>query len=54
VRVRNLETGREVTVRINDRGPTLRDRIVDVSQAAARSLGMLRSGLARVRLTVVE
>lgn len=54
VRVRNLENGREVTVRINDRGPTLRDRIVDVSEGAARSLGMVRAGLARVRLTVVR
>ena len=53
VRVTNLENGRSVTVRINDRGPFTGGRIVDVSWGAARELGMLRSGVARVRLDVV-
>jgi len=53
VRVTNLENGRHVVVRINDRGPFRRGRVVDVSYAAARKLGLVRSGLARVRLEVV-
>jgi rare lipoprotein A len=54
VRVTNLENGRSVTVRINDRGPFTGGRIVDVSWGAARELGMLRSGVARVRLDLVS
>jgi rare lipoprotein A len=54
VRVTNLENGRSVTVRINDRGPYTAGRILDVSWEAARELGMLRSGVARVRLEVVR
>lgn len=50
VRVINVENGNEVVVRINDRGPWIEGRIIDVSQAAARTLGMIRSGTARVRL----
>ena len=53
MRVTNLENGRHVVVRINDRGPFRRGRVVDVSYAAARKLGLVRSGLARVRLEVV-
>jgi rare lipoprotein A len=52
VRVINLENGLEVVVRINDRGPFVDDRIIDVSQAAARALGMIESGIARVRLVL--
>jgi rare lipoprotein A len=48
--VTNLRNGRSVTVRINDRGPYGRGRIIDVSLAAARELGMVRSGTARVRV----
>lgn len=50
VRVRNETNGREVVVRINDRGPRLRDRIIDLSKAAAAQLGFLHKGEARVVL----
>ena len=44
VRVENPETGRSVDVRINDRGPHIKQRIIDLSRAAARALGLLDSG----------
>jgi rare lipoprotein A len=50
VRVTNLDNGRMVTVRINDRGPFVRGRIIDLSAAAARGLDMKEDGVARVRL----
>ena len=50
LRVRNLGNGRVVEVRVNDRGPFVDDRIVDVSEAAAAALGMRGHGVARVRL----
>ena len=53
VRVDNLENGRRVVVRINDRGPHKRGRIIDVSEEAARRLGFVRRGIARVRLLVL-
>ncbi len=53
VRVLNLENGRSVVVRINDRGPFIRGRIVDLSYAAARAIGMIGSGTAMVKLTVL-
>ena len=51
VRVTNRRTGRSVVLRINDRGPFVRGRIIDVTPAAASAIGM--SGLAQVTLTVV-
>lgn len=48
VQVTNLENGRSIQVRVNDRGPFVRGRIIDLSYAAAQSLGMVRQGLARV------
>ncbi len=54
VRVTNLTNGQSVIVRINDRGPFGRGRVIDVSQAAAREIGMHRSGTARVRMTLVD
>ena len=54
LRVENLENGRSVTVTINDRGPFVKDRILDVSRKAARELGMLGPGTARVRITVLR
>jgi len=55
VRVTNQGTGRSVVVRINDRGPFKRGRIIDVSVAAARALGFsVNSGLARVTLAVLK
>jgi len=54
VRVTNVATGQSVTVRVNDRGPYVRGRIVDVSYSAAESLGMVGRGVANVRLDVVQ
>ena len=48
--VTNLATGRSVVVRINDRGPVARGRIIDLSTAAAKALDMRQDGLTRVRL----
>jgi rare lipoprotein A len=54
VQVTNHSTGRSVVVRINDRGPFARGRILDVTPAAARALGFsVASGLARVTLAVL-
>ena len=50
VRVTNLENGRSIVVRLNDRGPFVDDRIIDMSRAGARALGFLEKGLARVRV----
>lgn len=50
LRVVNMENGRSVEVRVNDRGPFVQGRVVDVSTAAAKQLGMTEKGLARVRL----
>ncbi len=54
VRVTHLRTGRSVVVRINDRGPWKRGRIIDLSYAAARAIGLLRDGVAPVRIEVVQ
>jgi len=54
LRVTDVKTGRSVTVRVNDRGPYVRGRIIDVSHAAAEELGMVSKGLANVRLDVVR
>jgi len=50
VQVRNLENGRSVVVRLNDRGPFARGRIIDLSRAAAERLDMIRAGTARVEV----
>jgi hypothetical protein len=54
VRVTNLENGRRVVVVIDDRGPFRRGRVIDLSVAAARRLGMIRGGVVPVRLKVVR
>ena len=54
LRVTNVTTGKSVTVRVNDRGPFVRGRVVDVSYSAAESLGMVGRGVAKVKLDVVE
>ncbi len=54
VRVTNTRNGRSVEVRINDRGPTQPNRIIDLSRAAATKLGMLRAGNVPVRLEVLN
>ena len=51
--IENLENARSVTVRVNDRGPFVRGRIIDVTRAVATQLGFIKDGLAPVRLTVV-
>lgn len=51
VEVRNLANDRTVEVRVNDRGPFVKGRIIDVSLAAARKLDMLEKGVARVRVS---
>jgi len=53
VKVTNLRNGRSVIVRINDRGPYVKGRVIDVSAAAARTLGMIRSGVAPVKVTIL-
>lgn len=53
VEVTSLDTGRTTQVRINDRGPFVKGRIIDLSKAAARDIDMLGPGIARVRLVVV-
>jgi len=50
VRVTNLETGRSVDVTITDRGPYARGRVIDLSKAAAKKLGMVKEGLVPVRI----
>jgi rare lipoprotein A len=53
VRVTNLKNRRSATLRVNDRGPGIAGRVIDVSMAAASSLGFLNSGLAPVEVEVV-
>ena len=54
VRVVNLENGRATVLRINDRGPFVRGRIIDVSRRAAEILGFQSKGLARVGIQIVQ
>jgi rare lipoprotein A len=54
VRVTNVRSGRAVTVRINDRGPFVPGRVIDLSQAAAEELGIVGRGIAKVKLDVVQ
>ena len=53
VRVTNTRNGKSVVVRINDRGPYSKGRIIDLSEAAARQLGMIDAGVAPVQLEVL-
>jgi rare lipoprotein A len=54
LRVTNVATGRSVMVRVNDRGPFIPGRVVDVSHSAAESLGMVDDGVAKVKVDVVR
>jgi rare lipoprotein A len=54
LRVTNVATGRSVTVRVNDRGPFIPGRVVDVSYSAAETLGMVEEGISKVKLDVVQ
>jgi rare lipoprotein A len=53
VKVQHKRTGREVIVRINDRGPFVRERIIDLSEGAARKLETIQEGVAAVRITAL-
>ena len=53
VRVTDARSGKSVVVRINDRGPYARGRVIDLSRAAAREIGLTRKGVARVKLEVL-
>lgn len=48
VKVTNQRNGQSVVVRINDRGPFIRGRVIDLSKAAAQNIGMIRSGHAKI------
>jgi rare lipoprotein A len=54
VEVENVRTGKSVVVRINDRGPFAKHRIIDLSRGAANKIGLVRSGVSTVRIKVVE
>ncbi|RTM12242.1 MAG: septal ring lytic transglycosylase RlpA family protein [Bradyrhizobiaceae bacterium] len=54
LRVTDTDSGRFVTVRVNDRGPYVRGRVVDISPSAAEALGMVDKGITNVRLEVVQ
>jgi rare lipoprotein A (peptidoglycan hydrolase) len=54
VRVTNLANGKSVEVKINDRGPYVGDRVIDLSERAAQRLGMKQQGVATVRVEVVD
>jgi rare lipoprotein A len=54
VQVVNLENGRSVTVEINDRGPYVRGRVIDVSRAAAKRLGIIEDGVAQVEIRATQ
>jgi rare lipoprotein A len=54
LRVTDIETGRDVEVRVNDRGPFVGGRILDLSQGAAQELGIVGKGVARIRIEIVE
>ena len=54
VRVRNLQNGRAVVVRVNDRGPFLHDRVIDLSYAAAHKLGIVGTGTGLIEVEAVE
>jgi rare lipoprotein A len=54
VKVTNLQNRRQVIVRINDRGPYAKGRVLDVSYEAAKQLDMIRSGVADVTIVITE
>ena len=54
VKVTNLKTGKAVIVRINDRGPFIRNRVIDLSFGAAKAVGLTRSGVAKVEVLVLD
>jgi len=54
VRVTNMRNGKDVIVRINDRGPFIKGRVIDLSKQAAKALGIMKAGTANVRVEAVD
>jgi len=54
VKVTNLKNGKCVVVKVNDRGPFVRGRIIDLSYAAAEKIGMLKDGITKVKIEVIN
>jgi rare lipoprotein A len=54
LKVTSLKTGKSVVVRVNDRGPFVKGRIIDLSLGAARVIGLNKSGVAKVKVTVLK
>ncbi len=54
VRVKNMRNGKAVTLRINDRGPFIKGRIIDVTKAAASKLGFINAGTTKVCLQIIK
>ena len=54
LRVVNLKNGKDVTVTVNDRGPVDKSRVIDLSEAAAREIGMIQDGTTNVRIEVLK
>lgn len=54
LKITNLSNGKEVIVRVNDRGPYVRGRILDLSYAAAQQLGMIKTGTTRIRAEILQ
>ncbi len=52
--VTNLENGRKVKVRVNDRGPYVKGRILDLSLQAAKDIGLIKSGVAKVKIKILK
>ena len=54
LRVTNLDNNKSVEVKVNDRGPFAKGRIIDLSEAAARAIGMIQTGTAEVKIEVLK
>ncbi|MBN1278486.1 MAG: septal ring lytic transglycosylase RlpA family protein [Chlorobium sp.] len=54
VRVTNLRNGKDVIVRINDRGPFIKGRVIDLSKQAAKEIGLMKAGTANVRVEAID
>lgn len=54
LKVTNMSTGQSVIVKVNDRGPFVRGRVIDLSKAAARQIGMIQEGVATVRVEIMN
>ena len=54
VKVTNLKNGKSVTVKINDRGPFVKGRVIDLTQAAFKKIGNIQSGIINVNIKVIE